>query len=233
MMGQAGGSMLGGPGIGAGTAGNISGLGMAGGIQGAGQTFQGMQAMMGAGGMAGGAGGMAGAGGQNPWWLDLGMAGLDIFASERQRQDMMDLQEEMMERADPFQETREGYLDELQALAQDPSRVEDRPGFEYRLELGREGVTRGLGAAGQHLSGRHMHALQEHDQAFAAEELERETERLMAGAQMGQQGAQQAAQIGTETGMASQQIRQQQMETVGRGLERMFGSQGQGGIRGW
>lgn len=162
----------------------------------------------------------AGAGGFH--WGHLALGGMDLLAGEHQRREMAQMQQEMMERGDPFGDEREHYIGRLRELTDDPSVIEDLPGFEYRRKMAREGLSRQLGAAGHHLSGRELAALQEHEQAFLMDEYDREFQRLsgLAGAGIGP-GA--GVQAGTQLGMAQAQVRQRQFETIGRGVQRLFG----------
>lgn len=149
----------------------------------------------------------------------LATAAIGGLAGRSQAKREARARERAMRMADPFFKHRGQYGDEMNDLMDDPSSVMDSPGYEYRLDQGLEGVSRGMGAAGQRLSGRRMAGLMDFGQSFAADEFDRQFNRLgaLSGATNGNMG--QSAAFANQTGAG----RGQQWQALGAGAQ-MIGS---------
>lgn len=150
-----------------------------------------------------------------------------------------------LQRADlaPFREASSFALQRLQSLIQDPSQVQNLPGFDFRRQQGQQAIENVAAAGGDLLSGTTLQGLTEFGQNFATSEVNAEFNRLanlaglsgggvQAGVQAGQAFGQNTANVLGQLGQAQAgaflRRGQQQQQAIGDiGSNLIFG----GGLR--
>jgi len=78
----------------------------------------------------------------------------------------------------PAREAQKFALERLIGLIQDPSQVENLPGFQFRRAQGREALEESAAAGGGLFTGNTLQALEEFGQGFATSEVNQEFNRL-------------------------------------------------------
>ena len=195
--GVGGAAMLSGAGMFAGTGGGwlAGGGGQAalhGSLAGTGGAWTGGGGALGFGGLSGltgGAGDMLSTfkGAMNSDWGKLGMGALDAFGSYMGGKESAKGMKDAQKAANPFAKYRKGYAERLGQLYDDPSYLENDPGYQFRFNQGMKAMNATSAAKGSRLSGGAMLEAQQFGQGLAAQMRQQEIQNLsqLSGATMG------------------------------------------------
>jgi hypothetical protein len=147
-----------------------------------------------------------------------GLTGLiGAIQANQQAKELQGAAASAQERADPFGPYRGQFAEQLMALTQDPSRIQQNPAYKARLEAGLEAINRQAAAKGYLGSGNRFLGLQEYGQKSASEEYDKEVNRLaqLAGAQFAPGTG---AALGFQGLQASQGAESQRNAAIGQGI---------------
>lgn len=107
------------------------------------------------------------------------IAGLvDAYTNYQGGKDAREDYEKAFKAANPFAPYREQYAKRLNTLMDDPSSIEQDPGYKWALEQGTKSLNRKQAAAGNRFSGRALAEAQQYGQSLADQYRNQEVERL-------------------------------------------------------